>query len=187
MSRSRLAISPVALLCAVLMLAACATPRPPHDTAANSPPAARGPAPPDTGRQAAAQAQAALAAEQQWLQSWFAGTPVLIAHGSDGVLTVDVPRDFCFDRGKASVKPALAAVLDKVAESLRRRPQTRLSVLAAPGDDTAASGLAQRRATQVRKHLLERGVPAARLAEGGTSTVPAVQLRIGVVAGDSPA
>ena len=121
---------------------------------------------------------AALAREQQWLRSWFEGTPVRIEQSGDGAVTVEVPRDFCFERGRSTVKPPLAVVLDKVAESLRRVPLSRLSLLAAPGDEPGAEALALARAAQVQKHLLSRGVQAARLAKPTASSAAAVQLRI---------
>ncbi len=122
----------------------------------------------------------ALATEQRWLQSWFKGTPVLIAQRGDGTLAVDVPREFCFDAGGSGVKPALAAVLDKVAQSLRRRPAAHVAVLAAPGDAGGSPALALQRAAQVHRHLRERGVPAARLASPEATRAAAVQLRIGL-------
>ena len=120
----------------------------------------------------------ALAVERKWLQSWFDGTPVLIGQRNDGAVSVDVPREFCFDAGRSIVKAPLAAVLDKVAESLRRNGWARLPLVAAPADAAATSPLAQQRATQVRKHLISRGVPAARLGNPTATTAAAVQLRI---------
>jgi outer membrane protein OmpA-like peptidoglycan-associated protein len=125
----------------------------------------------------------ALAIERQWLNSWFRGTPVLIAQRSDGALTIDVPRDHCFEPGRSTLKPALAVVLDKVAESLQRRPQARVLLLAAPDDKGRAGPLARQRALEVRNRLLGRGVPASRLAEPSATAAAAVQLRIG---GPSP-
>jgi outer membrane protein OmpA-like peptidoglycan-associated protein len=121
---------------------------------------------------------AAMANERKWLQSWFESTPVLIAQRSDGAITLDVPREFCFEPGRSSVKPALAAVLNKVAESLQRVPLARLPLLAAPDDATGTATLAMDRAVQVHKHLLSRGVPAARLGKPTATTAAAVQLRI---------
>ena len=135
-----------------------------------------GPAAPPTT--SAAPRVSPLVVERQWLQSWFSGTPVLIVQRDDGALSVDVPLEFCFDTGRSTAKPPLAVVLDKVAESLRRTPQARLQLVAAPGDTVAASPLAKQRAAQVRKHLLSRGVPAARLGYPTVSTVAAVQLRL---------
>ncbi|MBA4178237.1 MAG: hypothetical protein C0505_17025 [Leptothrix sp. (in: Bacteria)] len=130
-----------------------------------------------------------LAIEQRWLQDWFRGTPVRIALRGDGVLAVEVPREFCFDSGRSQIKPALAAVLDKVAESLRRRPTTRLTLLAAPADpagpstspaaNPASATLAQQRAAGVQRHLRDRGIALARLGEPTADGAAAVQLRIG--------
>jgi outer membrane protein OmpA-like peptidoglycan-associated protein len=121
---------------------------------------------------------ATLDAERQWLQSWFSGTPVLIEYREGGPLSIDVPLEFSFDTGRSSVKRPLAVVLDKVAESLRRNPPVRLERVAAPADGAAGSALAQQRATQVRKHLLARGVPAAQLGNPTVTTAAAVQLRM---------
>jgi outer membrane protein OmpA-like peptidoglycan-associated protein len=120
-----------------------------------------------------------LAVERQWLQSWFEGTPVRIVQRSEAAFTVDVPRDYCFDAGRSAIKPPLAAVLDKLAQSLQRKQAARVELLAAPGDAAAASALAQQRADNVRKHLIARGVSSEQLGPPTTTSVAAVQLRIG--------
>ncbi len=60
-------------------------------------------------------------------------------------------------------------------------------LVAAPGDVAVASAtaaaspaaaLASQRATQVRRHLLSRGVPAAQLGSPSATQVAAVQLRL---------
>jgi outer membrane protein OmpA-like peptidoglycan-associated protein len=107
---------------------------------------------------------------------------VAIAQRSDGAVTVDVPQAFCFDAGQSDVKPALAAVLDKVAQSLRRTTGARLPLVAAPGDAKGAPTLALQRATQVQKHLMSRGVPAARLGSPVATVAGAVQLRMDMAA-----
>jgi len=184
-------------LAATALLAACATPpppaRPPAPAPASPVPLAPPPAPavaaaaPAAPASTAAPANAAeqrtaaaatLTVEQQWLDSFFRGTPVSIRQLGDGTLAVDVPREFCFDAGKSDVKAPLAAVLGKVAESLRRRPNARVSVLSAPDDKPGSSPLALQRAAQVQKLLRDRGVPAARLGEPSAAGAAAVQLRI---------
>ncbi len=120
----------------------------------------------------------ALTVERQWLESWFRGTPVVIGQRHDGAVTIVVPREFCFDRGQSTLKPALAAVLDKVAESLRRVPQAGLPLLAAPEDAVGTSPLALQRAARIQDHLRSRGVPAARIGKASAATVAAVQLRM---------
>ena len=140
-------------------------------------------APPAAGTTAPAtpRSDASLGSERQWLQSWFAGTPVVIAHQRDGTLRIEVPREHCFDTGRSAVKPALAAVLEKVAESLRRTPQARLSVLAAPGDSAAPSPLPMQRAEQVRARLLSHGVQAAQLGNPSAAGTASVQLQMALV------
>ncbi|HEY6134074.1 MAG TPA: hypothetical protein VIW70_08855 [Rubrivivax sp.] len=164
----------MALLALSLALHGCTTTAPARPGGPTPPSATDTPSP-------APPAQGALAIERQWLQSWFTGTPVQIAQRGDDALTVDVPREFCFDSGRSNVKPALAAVLDKVAESLRRVPQARLTLVAAPGDGASDTALAQQRAAQVRAHLTSRGAPSARLANATAApaaATPAVQLRM---------
>lgn len=138
---------------------------------------------PATAAQRTAAAEA-LAVERQWLGSWFRDTPVRVAQRGDGVLTLEVPREFCFDAGRSSVKPALAAVLDKVAESLRRVPHAQVALLAAPDDASVTTPLAVQRADRVREHLRSRGVADARLAKASPAAAASVQLR--VIASPSP-
>ncbi len=126
-----------------------------------------------------------LAIEQQWLQDWFRGTPVRVAQRSDGTLAIDVPREFCFEAGRSRILPALAAVLDKVAQSLNRRPTARLTWLAGPADPSGVAGpasLGLQRATAMQRHLRDRGIALARLAEPLAEGSTGVQLRIGMSA-----
>jgi outer membrane protein OmpA-like peptidoglycan-associated protein len=154
------------LLALVFAVAGCSTPAP------QAPPPG-----PVTPAQRATLAEA-LAVERQWLASWFRGTPVVLAQRSTGAVTIDVPREFSFEPGRSKVKPALGAVLDKVAESLLRVPSAYVVIVAAP-DDTAVSGpLAQQRAAQVHEHLRARGVAAARIARPSTAGAGTVHLRL---------
>lgn len=161
----------LATVVATLLLCACRTAPP---AVAPGQPA---PAGPPTAQQRSG-AAAALAVERTWLASWFRGTPVSIAQRGDGAVTVDVPREFCFEAGSSSVKPALAAVLDKVADSMGRLPGARLPWLAAPADPGAAATLALQRAAKVREHLIARGVAAARLGPPAATSAATVQLRM---------
>lgn len=167
-----------------LALSGCASVAP-TPTASPGSPATVAPAPPalppTVGEQKTA-AAGALAVERKWLGSWFDKTPVVIGQRSDGAVTIDVPRDFCFDRGRSSVKPALAAVLDKVAESMRRVPSAQLPLLAAPEDGSGGAKLALQRSTEIADHLRGRGVSAARLGKPSATTAAAVQLRIEAMA-----
>jgi outer membrane protein OmpA-like peptidoglycan-associated protein len=169
------------LLCA---LAACTVTPKAHEAPATAPP----PAPrPSASASAPARPVAAepayapgLAAEQRWLDNWFRGTPVVIAQNDDGELVVEVPRAYCFDAGASRMRPALVAVLDKVALSLRRTPRAHVVALSAPDDKAGTTALALQRATQLHKRLLERGVTAAQLSQPSATLAAAVQLRIGL-------
>lgn len=167
------------LACSLALLAGCAAPAPP---AAGNPPLAVGaagsapaPAPP---RPAAPPVVSPLVAEQRWLGEWFHDTPVTIALADSGTLAVDVPLAHAFAAGNSAVKPALAAVLDRVATSLRRQPAMRISV-AAPTDSGGTSALATSRTQHVRDYLATRGVAATRVTGLGTARAGgAVQLRM---------
>ena len=161
----------VALL-ALLALHGCASVAPPAPAPSAAPKTDKPPAP----------RPAALAVERQWLQSWFAGTPVRIEQRSEAAFGIEVPREFCFDAGHSVVKPPLAAVLDKLAQSLQRKPELRAELLAAPGDGAGAPALAQQRADSLRKHLIARGVSSEQLAAPTVTAAAAVQMRIGLAA-----
>jgi hypothetical protein len=174
-------VSLCGVLCGVLCaLAACTSapvaPEPHKAPRPMSQGRAPGPAPAAAGPTYAP----GLSAEQHWLDTWFRGTPVVIAQNDAGELIVEVPRAYCFDTGNSRMRPALLAVLDKVALSLRRSPSARVMALAAPDDKAGKTPLAIQRATQLQQRLLERGVTAARLAAPSASLASAVQLRIGL-------
>jgi len=163
------------------MLAACAGLQPPPGPAGETAPPT--PAPQTPANQRAA-TPAALTVERQWLLSWFKGTPVVIEQADNGATAIEVPLEFSFKAGGAAVQPPLAAVLDKVAESLRRVPSSALVRVAAPGDGGNATHnnrdvtMALERAAAMRKHLRARGVPDARLAQPSAATGGGVLLRI---------
>jgi outer membrane protein OmpA-like peptidoglycan-associated protein len=123
-----------------------------------------------------------MAVERQWLQSWFEGTPVRIEQRSASVFSVSVPRAYSFEPGRSQVLPPLAALLDKVAQSLKRQPEARVLLLAAPDDAGAAPALALERAESVRRQLQSLGIAAHRLAPASASGGASVQLRIGFAA-----
>lgn len=120
----------------------------------------------------------ALVREAQWLRSWFEGTPVRVETPGSGMLRLAVPREHCFEPGRARVKPPLAAVLAKLAESLRRQPQATLALVSTPEEAARNRALAGERATQVRRALSERGVPLQQL--GGDSGSGGEDLRLEV-------
>jgi len=147
-----------------------------HGCASGPPPAAEGSASGRDVPRAAARGQNPLGVERDWLRSWFEGTPVNIAQRDEGPLSVEVPLAFSFEPRRSAVKPALAAVLDKLAQSLRRTGAL-LPGLAAPADAGGPPALALQRAGALRAHLLSRGVSVAQLGAPAATQAAAVQLR----------
>lgn len=161
------------LLPVLAALGACASgpaPSPPGAT-----PAREGTGAVEASPSAAAK-PASLSVERDWLRTWFEGTPVVIDQRGEGPLSVQVPLAFSFEPKRATVKPALAAVLDKLAQSLRRTRAV-LPLVAAPTDPAGSPALAVQRATAVRAHLLARGVPLAQLGNPAAAGGENVQLR----------
>jgi outer membrane protein OmpA-like peptidoglycan-associated protein len=176
-------------------LAACTTP--PHPAAPARPgaapppattpaPAGAAPAPATTAppgsaaapERAASTPAGTVAAERQWLQSWFDGTPVQISAAGGDTIAVEVPLQFCFDAGSSVVKPALAAVLSKLSQSVHRL-RARVDLIAAPADSAAAgAALALQRGGEVHKALGGHGIRATQLAQPSVASAASVQLRV---------
>ena len=115
--------------------------------------------------------------EQQRLRSLFDGTPVAINLTEDGRMRVEVPLKFCFDAGRAAVKPAFAKVLDHMAGGLRLQRTTDVRI-AAPPDTEAGAMLAADRAAAARDYLVARAVSAGRIATVSAPAGAAVQLLV---------
>jgi outer membrane protein OmpA-like peptidoglycan-associated protein len=147
------------LICLFLAaLAACGTkppsPSPSPGTGAPTAPSTPGAPVPEPPRPT-------LAAEQKRLAALFEGTPVVFAMQQDGSLRVEVPLRFSFDPGSSTVKPPLAAVLDRIATS-QRRGSSRVLVVA-PGDKRGKGiTLGNDRAGSTRDYLVGHGIAATR-------------------------
>jgi outer membrane protein OmpA-like peptidoglycan-associated protein len=177
--RWRLAVA----LGAALLVGACATsggsPSSPSGGIFSSPlPGAPGTDPGAAPRAPGTPAPTPLAMEQRFLEDWFRGTPVVISSQPPTTLQLDVPMANSFDAGKADIKPALNAVLDRVAQSLLRHPGARITVSAGP-DAGGPAALAQARTQRVRDSLGSKGIAATRvsLIESAPGGAP-VQLRL---------
>lgn len=135
----------------------------------NAPPPAPAPAPAPTGR------APTLADELARLSNELAGTPVVVELLPAGPLRVEVPARFCFDAGKAVVKPPLAAVLDRMATGLKRQLATQLRI-SAPLDTNGGAQLANERAASVRDYFVARGVAPGRISSTGRSERPGLEV-----------
>jgi hypothetical protein len=174
-----------------LMLGACAGAGPtlPERPGVFTAPAPNATAPgtgaaPPTGAPAAPAAPhgTPLAMEQRFLEGWFGGSPVVITSQPPTTLQLDVPLVNSFDGGKADIKPALNAVLDRVAQSLLRHAGARITITAS-GDVNGPATLAQARTQRVRDSLGAKGISATRVAliESARGGSP-VQLRLAMPA-----
>lgn len=171
-------------LVAVLMMSGCASTgsSPSKSSGIFSAPGSNAPADPNAAPRSPAPGSpsaTALATEQRFLEDWFRGTPVVIAAQPPVTLQLDVPLANSFDAGKADIKPALNAVLDRVAQSLLRQNAGRINITA-PADVSGNAALAQSRAQRVREALGMKGIAATRvaLAESAPRAGGPVQLRL---------
>lgn len=164
--------------CALLLAACASSTRQPTPAPAPAPPVATAPAPAPASRPAPAPAPtppaaprpSPLAAEQRWLEQLFEGTPVRISGEAEGqALQLQVPISFSFDADSPKPKAPLQAVLDKLGQSLKRQPASRLRI-SAPGPAA--------RAVAARAHLLSRGVAAHRVEAGNGGPGEVVLLRL---------
>ena len=120
---------------------------------------------------------ASRAAEKQRLEATLKGTPAVLALKADDSLDVGMPLPSCFDRGRATVKPPLAKVLDRMAASQRNgRTRILVSAPADPGDKKLA--LAMQRAVTARDYLIDRGMDASRFSISAVTGKPQVKIVI---------
>ncbi|WP_284616105.1 hypothetical protein [Aquabacterium humicola] len=152
------------------MVAGCASraPAPSPSTTTRPDSRAEAPLPAASAPAPAAPRPSPLVSEQRWLTQLFEGTPVVISSDAEGGVNLLVPMVHAFDTASAQPKPALKAVLDKVGQSLKRQPTSRLTIGTASAD----------RAQAARAHLVSRGVGAHRVAAQAGGSGDGVALRL---------
>lgn len=108
-----------------------------------------------------------------------AGTPVQVgawmASTESPALRVVVPQPHGFEAGEAAVRPALAAVLDRMAGALRGNPRWLVQVTG-PIDPKERGFQGQDRAAAVRDYLVARGVAASRFQPPRSQTLPSTEI-----------
>lgn len=85
-------------------------------------------------------------------------------------LILNIPSSVTFDVDQAAIKPAMVAVLDRIATTVNQYEKTMIEVQGhtdSTGSESHNQQLSERRAEAVRSHLLKRGVMAARVATQG--------------------
>jgi outer membrane protein OmpA-like peptidoglycan-associated protein len=98
------------------------------------------------------------------------GTGVGVTQTADNQLKLNVPSDVSFDTGRADIKPNLAPVLDRFAQTLQQNPATTVRIIGhtdSTGTDAINDPLSINRAASTRQYLAARGVEAGRVAIDG--------------------
>ena len=99
-----------------------------------------------------------------------AGTGIGISQTTDNQLKVDIPADVSFDVGRYAIKPNMRPVLDRLASTLNQHPVTTVTIVGhtdSTGSDAVNDPLSINRAASTRDYLVQRGVPAQRIAVDG--------------------
>jgi outer membrane protein OmpA-like peptidoglycan-associated protein len=96
------------------------------------------------------------------------GTGIDVVRTTDNQLKVNIPADFSFDVGRATVKPVMVPVLDKLAQGLDATVQVQvIGHTDSSGSDAVNNPLSLDRAEAVRDYLSRHGVPAGRVQVEG--------------------
>jgi outer membrane protein OmpA-like peptidoglycan-associated protein len=98
------------------------------------------------------------------------GTGVEVTQTADNQLKLNVPSDVSFDVNSAQIKPNLAPVLDRFAQTLNANPGTTVRIIGHTdntGTDAINDPLSVNRAASTRQYLAARGVDPARIAIDG--------------------
>lgn len=98
------------------------------------------------------------------------GTGVDVTQTADNQLKLNVPSDVSFDTNRADIKPNLAPVLDRFAQTLQQNPTTTVRIIGhtdSTGNDAINDPLSVNRAASTRQYLAARGVEAGRIAIDG--------------------
>lgn len=98
------------------------------------------------------------------------GTGVEVSRTADNQLKLNIPNEVSFDTNSYAIKPAMRAVLDPFAGSLRDDPNTRLNIVGhtdSTGSDAINNPLSVERAQSVRDYLASRGVAPSRIRTDG--------------------
>lgn len=99
-----------------------------------------------------------------------AGTGIEVTQTADNQLKLEVPSDVSFDTNRADIKPNLAPVLDRFAQTLNANTATTVRVIGhtdSRGSDAINNPLSVNRAASVREYLSARGVQASRISIDG--------------------
>jgi outer membrane protein OmpA-like peptidoglycan-associated protein len=104
------------------------------------------------------------------------GTGIEVSKTPNNELKLEVPSDFSFDTGKATIKPNMRPVLDKLGQTLNQNPVTQVRIVGhtdSTGSDAINEPLSVNRAAAVQTYLIGRSVASNRMTiEGRGSREP---------------
>jgi len=106
--------------------------------------------------------------KQEALNRASAGTGIQVARTTDDRLRLNIPADFSFAVGSATIQPAMRPVLDEISRDLD--PKTYITVIGHTdntGGDVLNEQLAMDRASAVRDYLSSRGLAASHVQVQG--------------------
>lgn len=138
--------------------------------------------------------------QKQAMQQATQGTGVEVTQTADNQLKLNVPSDVSFDTNSAQIKPNLAPVLDRFAQTLNANPGTTVRIIGHTdntGTDAINNPLSVNRAASVRQYLAARGVDPARvaidgrgshepIADNSTTQGRAMNRRVEIYVGEAP-
>ncbi len=108
--------------------------------------------------------------QKKQMEDATAGTGVQVSQTADNRLKLNIPSDISFDTGRADIKPNFRQVLDDFADSLKKNPNTGITIVGhtdSSGSDAVNDPLSVNRASHTRDYLVNRGIAADRFTIQG--------------------
>ena len=114
--------------------------------------------------------------QKESLEQATQGTTASVSQTDDNQLKLNLPSDTSFDPGRYAIKSGLRPILDHLALTLIRYPDTTVSIIGhtdSTGSDAVNNPLSVNRAKATRDYLMARGVIDDRISvEGQGSSEP---------------
>ena len=119
------------------------------------------------------------------LRSALLGSGVEVSQTTDQRLWLSVPGEAAFAAGRSAVKPAVGALLDQVAATLRTIPQAEVQIVGNTDGSSTNTALALDRAASARDWMVARGVVPSRMSVSGRALrAPVAQARLDLLIGE---
>lgn len=102
-----------------------------------------------------------------------AGTNIQVTQTENNQLKMNIPGDFSFDSGSATIRPDMYPILNSLADGLRSNPQSQAMIIGHTdntGSDEINNPLSINRAGNTRAYLVSQGIASNRIAIDGRSS-----------------